>query len=199
MPNYYNSYQRVIIDEVVKYTRWFYPGQMLSFSYGRTTEPKIVLSIGVWENKLHCLKLNEVNPNTLSKEFRYALSQPLISKYETAISYGVYDEALRMNEYQLPLKIPRLNKDTTAKFFYESVVRGSRVLKSNQVYRTYLVSDIKNLRVVVPDLQKLGILDSRIKRQLVSEQTKKDFLKTMKEVDDYTLTQKFDAQDEQFD
>lgn len=199
MADYYNTYKRSIIDEVVKYTKLIYPGQLLSFGYGRTSGIKVVLAIGVWDKKLHCLKLNEINPTQLKRSLIPVLSNKLINDYETAISYGIYDEVIRMNEYQLPLKIPRLSGNTTAKTFYNTVVARSPVFKKVSAYRTYYINETRRLRIIVPDLQKLGFLDRRVKQRDVSVDDKMALLERMREQDDYAKRQKFDEQDEQFD
>ncbi len=199
MADYYNTYKRSIIDEVVKYTKLIYPGQLLTFIYGSSSEVKIVLTIGVWDKKIHCLKLNGINPTQLKRALIPVISNKLINDYETAISYGIYDEVIRVNEYQLPLKIPRLGGDTTAKTFYTTVVARSPLFKNNSAYRTYRIDETKRLRVVVPDLQKLGFLDRRVKRRDVSMDDKLELLERMREQDDYTKRRKFDEQDEQFD
>jgi len=198
MADYYNLYKRTIISEVTKRITSIYPGQLLSFNYGNS-KSRVVFSIGVWNKKLHCLKLNEVNPNELAKHFRLVISDSIVDRYEKAIAYGVYDEALRMNEYQLPLKMPTLGMDQTAQYFYKNVVRPSGLLSGGNVYRTYNMGGIKALRILVPDLQKLGFLGSTIRRELLTDIEKANFLRTGREWDDYSKRQKFGKQDEQFD
>jgi len=200
MANYYNLYQRATIEEVVKYTGNIYPGQLLSFGYGaKSTAPRIVLSIGMWEGKLHCLKLNEVNPNTLGKLFRAVVSSELIDRYEKSIKYGIYDEVLRKNEYQFPISMPVAGRDTTAEYFYRNVIKPSALLRSNNVYRTYTIAEIKNLRIVVPNLQLLGFLDKRIKQIPVTALKKSKFLSEGAALDKDINKPRFGKQDEEFD
>ena len=196
MANYYNLYKKAIIDELTKPKTIFYPGQLLKFRYGFDPGIRLVVVIGEWEGKLHCLKLNEVRPAVLVKQFRFVLSKELITRYELAISYGIYDEAFKLNKYKLPVTIPKFNNDSTAESFYNKVVKNSPILKTGKVYRTYDVDKLKGLRVIVPDLQKLGFLDTTITRVTITESEKSKFLSNGKEVDDYSKTSKLDKQDE---
>lgn len=171
----YNTYKRGFVNEYRLLNESdVQPMQFLTFDY-KDSSDNLVISLGDFPNNkyLHCLKCNDISIN----EFLYMTTrfkdQDMINIYVNGIRNSVIDEVLKINSYKLPFINPL---DIGSKNFYETYIKKNQVALKYKTYRTYKISDLKNIRIIEPDLRYYKLIPKNVQIKTLDKFEKEEFL-----------------------
>ena len=106
--DYYNVYNKGFVDLIFQKNKLLiFPMQLLSFTYAtKNSSPgkKLVLSLGIHEGKLHCIKLNSIPIMKFVQLVKRIEDPVLIEEYENGLHNGKLSETYKRMKYALPLK-----------------------------------------------------------------------------------------------
>lgn len=154
MTDLYQLYERGFVDQVIlKDKKQLRAMQIVTFKYKGSNDKKVVLSLNDYpENKyFHCIKLNGISLPEFFITTSRLVDKKMLKTYTEAYRQSVLDETMRLNEYRLPLVAPVSEIDQQE--YYNQYFRRNSLVKKHNAYRTYIMSEITNMKIVVPNLK----------------------------------------------